>query len=154
MTRFRALLWGGAWAGLALSLATLGSVETLSAVEALRRGQYGRALEASRTDLAASPQSVPALLVLIRALLETGAHAEAEDTVRNFLSKNPKAADAWNAISLTMMAASATRQATIRLKSVLDLRKSFTVTFAGLGCSSQYTFPSCPAFPFLCCPER
>ncbi len=119
MTRFRALLWGGAWAGLALSLATLGSwapgssvraqgrpvaapavrpVETLSAVEALRRGQYGRALEASRTDLAASPQSVPALSVLIRALLETGAHAEAEDTVRNFLSGNPKASDAWNAM--------------------------------------------------------
>ena len=73
-------------------------METLSAVEALRRGQYGRALEASRTDLAASPQSVPALLVLIRALLETGAHGEAEDTVRNFLSSNPKAADAWNAM--------------------------------------------------------
>ncbi len=117
MTRSKALLWGGAWAVTFLSLAGFGAwasgssaraqgrrvpapavrpAEDLSAVEALRLGQYERALQAGKSELAASPQSVPALSVLIRALLETGAHAEAEETVRSFISRNPKSADAWN----------------------------------------------------------
>ncbi len=117
MTRSRALLVGGVWAAAALSLSVVGSwapgsaalaqgrrvppppvrpAGDLSAIEALRLGQYARAVEAGKSDLAVAPHSVPALSVLVRTLLETGAHAEAEDTVRSFLSKNPKSDDAWN----------------------------------------------------------
>ena len=67
----------------------------LSAAEALRRGQYERAIEAGRTDLAASPQSLPAITLLVKALLETGAHAEAEETTRAYLSRNSRTSDAW-----------------------------------------------------------
>ena len=68
----------------------------LSAMEALRRGQYPRALEAGREDLAREPGSVPALTTLTRTLLETGAHAEAEVTTRAFISGLPRSADAQN----------------------------------------------------------
>ncbi len=119
MTRARGLFLAGAWVTAALGLAIMGSwvpgssasaqgrpvpsptvppTEDLSAVEALRVGRYERALEAGRRDLAANPQSVPALVVLVRALLETGAAAEAEDAVRGFMSKSPRSAEAWSTL--------------------------------------------------------
>ena len=67
----------------------------LSAAEALRRGEYARAIEAGRIDLAAAPQSAPALALLVRAFLETGAHTDAEEAARAFISRTPKASDAW-----------------------------------------------------------
>jgi tetratricopeptide (TPR) repeat protein len=72
--------------------------QALSAAEALRRGQYEGALEAGRADLAKDPQSFPALSVLTRALLETGAQGEAENVVRAFITRNSKASDAWNVL--------------------------------------------------------
>ncbi len=94
MTRSRGLFLAGAWVAIALGLAIMGSwapgssasaqgrrvpsptvrpAGELSAVEALRLGRYERALEAAKRDLAATPQSVPALSALVGALLETGA---------------------------------------------------------------------------------
>ncbi len=70
----------------------------LSAIEALRRGQYPRALEAGREDLAREPGSVAALTTLTGALLETGAHAEAEETTRAFIARLPRSADAQNVL--------------------------------------------------------
>jgi cellulose synthase operon protein C len=66
----------------------------LGALEALRRGQYPRALEAGREELAKEPANPGALDTLVRALLETGGYGEAEETVRSFLTRNPKVADA------------------------------------------------------------
>ncbi len=68
----------------------------LSAIEALRRGQYPGALDAAREDLLREPQNVTALATLTKALLETGAHAEAEEVVRTFLIRVPRSADARN----------------------------------------------------------
>ena len=68
----------------------------LSATEALRRGEYARALQAGRAELAAAPQSLPALSALVRAQMETGAYAEAESSVRAFIERNSRTADAWN----------------------------------------------------------
>ena len=68
----------------------------LSAIEALRRGQYSRAIEAGREDLAREPSNTAPLTALTKALLETGSHAEAEDVVRGFISRNQRAADAQN----------------------------------------------------------
>jgi tetratricopeptide (TPR) repeat protein len=70
----------------------------LSAVDALKNGQYERAIEAGKADLRAAPQSLPALSTLVRALLETGAHGEAEDTARAFIARNTKSGDAWNVL--------------------------------------------------------
>jgi len=75
---------------------TPGPEPRLSATEALKTGQYDRAVEAGRAGLLAAPQSLPALTLLVRALLETGAHAEAEGAVRAFISRNSRASDAWN----------------------------------------------------------
>lgn len=119
MTRARGLFLAGAWVAIALGLAIMGSwapgssasaqgrrvpsptvspAVDLSAVEALRLGRYERALEAAKRDLAATPQSVPALSALVGALLETGRVAEAEVAVRGFMSKSPKSADAWSTL--------------------------------------------------------
>lgn len=68
----------------------------LTASQALRVGQYERALEAARADLRAAPQSLSALSVLVRVLIETGGYAEAEEAVRAFTARNSKASDAWN----------------------------------------------------------
>lgn len=68
----------------------------LSALEALRRGQYARALEAGREDLTREPGSVAALTTLTKTLLETGAHAEAEEAARAFLARSPRSAEAQN----------------------------------------------------------
>lgn len=76
----------------------------LSAAEALRRGEYARAIEAGRGGLVAAPQSAPALALLVRAFLETGAHAEAEEAARAFISRNPKASDAWNTMGDVLVA--------------------------------------------------
>lgn len=70
-------------------------VELLSAADALRTGQYERALEASRAELAATPRSLTALTVFVRTRLETGAHAEAEEGVRAFISRDGRSGDAW-----------------------------------------------------------
>jgi len=71
-----------------------GPKESVSAAEALRRGQYGRALEAGRADLVEAPQSVSSLSILVRALMETGAHSEAEDTVRSFIAGSSRSGNA------------------------------------------------------------
>jgi tetratricopeptide (TPR) repeat protein len=121
MTAKRASRIGGASAALLGSLATIGSsapaqtpkaapfsfqreVPALSGPEALKSGQYDRALAAARADLAAAPQSFPALLLLTRVLLETGAHAEAEDAVRAFAARNPKSSDIWNTLGEVLVA--------------------------------------------------
>ena len=90
--------------GLSVPLPAARPQAKLSAEEALRRGEYARAIEAGRADLAAAPQSLPALSVVVRALLETGAHAEAEEAVRAFISRNPKAGDAWNTLGDVLVA--------------------------------------------------
>ncbi|HRB12769.1 MAG TPA: tetratricopeptide repeat protein, partial [Vicinamibacteria bacterium] len=90
--------------GLSVPLPAARPQARLSAAEALRRGEYARALEAGRADLAAVPQSLPALSVVVRAFLETGAHAEAEEAVRAFISRNPRAVDAWNALGDVLLA--------------------------------------------------
>jgi len=82
--------------GLSVPLPTARPKPKLSAAEALRRGEYARAIEVGRADLAAAPQSMPALSLLVRALIETGAHAEAEEAVRAFIARNPRASDAWS----------------------------------------------------------
>ncbi|MEO8501777.1 MAG: tetratricopeptide repeat protein [Vicinamibacteria bacterium] len=74
----------------------LKSASLLSAADALRRGQYARAVEAARADLAAAPGSLPALSILVSAYQETGAYPEAEDTVRAFIGGHSKVGDAWN----------------------------------------------------------
>ena len=76
----------------------------LSAIEALRRGQYARAIEAGREDLAGEAGSVAALTTLTKALLETGGLAEAEDTVRGFITRNPRMADAQNLLGDVLVA--------------------------------------------------
>lgn len=90
--------------GLSVPLPRARPQSTLSAAEALRRGEYARALEAGRADLAAAPQSMPALAAVVRALMETGAYAEAEETVRAFISRNPKTGDAWNSLGDVLVA--------------------------------------------------
>ena len=82
--------------GLSVPLPAARPQPKLSALEALRRGDYERAIEAGRADLAAAPQSLPALSLVVRALLETGARGEAEEAARTFISRNPKAPDAWS----------------------------------------------------------
>lgn len=77
---------------------TLRPAAFLSAAEALRRGQYDRALEAGRAELLAAPQSVPTLSILVRAHSETGAYAEAEATARGFISRNSRSGDAWDVL--------------------------------------------------------
>jgi tetratricopeptide (TPR) repeat protein len=74
------------------------SASFLSATEALRVGQYDRAIEAGRAELLAAPQSVPALSTLVRVQAETGALAAAEDTVRAFISRNSRSGDAWDVL--------------------------------------------------------
>ena len=90
--------------GLSVPLPRARPQPTLSAAEALRRGEYARALEAGRADLVAAPQSMPALSLFVRVLMETGAYAEAEETVRAFISRNPKTSDAWNELGDVLVA--------------------------------------------------
>ncbi len=90
--------------GLSVPLPAARPQARLSATEALRRGEYARALEAGQADLAAAPRSLSALSVVVRAFLETGAHAEAEEAVRAFISRNPRAGDAWNALGDVLVA--------------------------------------------------
>jgi tetratricopeptide (TPR) repeat protein len=66
------------------------------AMEALLGGDYDRAREAARSDLASAPDSESALRVLFRVLMEKGAYPEAEEAVRVFVSKNPGSGAAWN----------------------------------------------------------
>jgi tetratricopeptide (TPR) repeat protein len=90
--------------GLSVPLPATRPQSKLSAIEALRRGEYERAIEAGRADLAATPQSLPALSLLVRALLETGAHGAAEEATRTFITRNAKAADAWNVLGDVLVA--------------------------------------------------
>ncbi len=76
----------------------------LPAAEALRRGQYARALEAAREDLSKEPQNVEALSTLIRVLLETGALAEADEAARAFIARLPKSADAQKVLGDVLVA--------------------------------------------------
>ncbi len=90
--------------GLSVPLPRARPQPILSAAEALRRGEYARALEAGRADLIAAPQSMPALSTVVRALMETGAYGEAEEAVRAFISRNPKTNDAWNSLGDVLVA--------------------------------------------------
>ncbi|MBX7187386.1 MAG: tetratricopeptide repeat protein [Vicinamibacteria bacterium] len=90
--------------GLSVPLPTARPQQKLSASEALRRGEYARAIEAARADLVATPGSGPALSRLVAALLETGAHASAEETTRAFLARNANAGEAWNTLGDVLVA--------------------------------------------------
>lgn len=90
--------------GLSVPLPTARPQTRLSASEALRRGEYARAIEAARADLTTTPGSLPALSRLVAALLETGAHASAEETTRAFLARNASASDAWNTLGDVLVA--------------------------------------------------
>ncbi|HEX8293816.1 MAG TPA: tetratricopeptide repeat protein, partial [Pyrinomonadaceae bacterium] len=59
--------------------------------EALKRGEYARALELLSARLKASPGDAAAQRLLLRALSETGRYAEAEASARSFLNANPEA---------------------------------------------------------------
>lgn len=100
----------------------------VSAPEALRRGQYERALEASRSDLAAAPQSFPALEVFVRTLVETGAQAEAEETVRAFLARNPKSGDAWNVLGEVLVTRGLRAEAETAFLKAISERSAFRLS--------------------------
>ena len=59
--------------------------------DALKRGEYARAIELSGARLKANPADAAAERLLLRALLETGRYAEAESSARAFLGAHPEA---------------------------------------------------------------